>query len=82
MSLKKAIFLFVVFSFIIPVSAIQQTPNSFTQAAGSQAGAASAAKMRKSVNWVITAGMMLRRCAMTSGKCTRWSTRWRPIWRS
>ena len=44
MSLKKAIFLFVFFSFIIPVSAIQQTPNSSAQAAGSQAGAASAAE--------------------------------------
>jgi hypothetical protein len=44
MSLKKGIFLFVFFSFIIPVSAIQQTPNSSTQAAGSQAAAASAAE--------------------------------------
>jgi hypothetical protein len=44
MLLKKAIFLFVFFSFIIPLSAIQQTPNSSTQAAGSQAGAASAAE--------------------------------------
>ena len=44
MSVKKAIFLFVFLSFIIPVSAIQQTPNSSTQAAGSQAGAASAAE--------------------------------------
>jgi TolA-binding protein len=43
MSLKKVI-LFVLFCFIIPVSAIQQTPNSSTQAAGSQAGAASAAE--------------------------------------
>jgi hypothetical protein len=33
MSLKKAIFLFVFFSFIIPVSAIQQSPNSTSQAA-------------------------------------------------
>ncbi|MGB9122677.1 MAG: hypothetical protein WCE73_18815 [Candidatus Angelobacter sp.] len=44
MSLKKAIFLFVFISFIIPVSAIQQTPNSSTQAAGSQADAARAAE--------------------------------------
>ena len=44
MSLKKVIFLFVFFSFIIPVSAIQQTSNSSTQAAGSQAAAASAAE--------------------------------------
>jgi hypothetical protein len=44
MSLKKAILLFVFFSFIIPVSAIQQTPNSSAQAAGSQAGAANAAE--------------------------------------
>lgn len=44
MSLKKTIFLFVFFSFIIPVSAIQQSPNSSTQAASSQAGAASAAE--------------------------------------
>jgi len=44
MSLKKVIFLFVFFSFIIPLSAIQQTPNSSTQAANSQAGAASAAE--------------------------------------
>ena len=44
MSLKKAIFLFLLFYFIIPVSAIQQTPNSSTQAAGSQAAAASAAE--------------------------------------
>ena len=48
MSLKKAIFLFVFFSFIIPVSAIQQTPNSSAQAAGSQAGAASAAENARS----------------------------------
>lgn len=44
MLLKKGIFLFVIFSFIIPVSAIQQTPNSSTQAAGSQADAARAAE--------------------------------------
>jgi TolA-binding protein len=44
MSLKKAIFLFVFFSLIIPLSAIQQTPNSSTQAASSQAGAANAAE--------------------------------------
>lgn len=44
MSLKKVIFLFVFISFIIPVSAIQQTPNSSAQAAGSQAGAANAAE--------------------------------------
>src|SRR5437588_12858829 len=44
MSLKKAIFLFVFFSFIIPVGAIQQTPNSSAQAANSQAGAASTAE--------------------------------------
>jgi TolA-binding protein len=44
MSLKKVIFLFVFISFIIPVSAIQQTPNSSTQAASSQAGAANAAE--------------------------------------
>jgi hypothetical protein len=44
MLLKKAIFLFVLFCFIIPVSAIQQTPNSSTQAASSQAGAATAAE--------------------------------------
>ena len=44
MSLKKVIFLFVFISFIIPVSAIQQTPNSSTQAAGSQADAARAAE--------------------------------------
>jgi len=44
MSLKKGIFLFVFFSFIIPVNAIQQTPNSSTQAAGSQADAARAAE--------------------------------------
>ena len=44
MSLKKAIFLFVFFCFIVPLSAIQQTPNSSTQAAGSQAAAASAAE--------------------------------------
>jgi TolA-binding protein len=44
MSLKKGIFLFVFFSFIIPVSAIQQTPNSSSQASSSQAGAASAAE--------------------------------------
>jgi TolA-binding protein len=44
MSLKKAIFLFVLFSFIIPVSAIQQSPNSSTQAVSSQAGTANAAE--------------------------------------
>jgi hypothetical protein len=44
MSFKKIIFLFVFISFIIPVSAIQQTPNSSTQAAGSQAAAAGAAE--------------------------------------
>ncbi len=44
MSLKEAIFLFVFFCFIIPLSAIQQTPNSSAQAAGSQAAAASAAE--------------------------------------
>jgi len=44
MSLKKVIFLFVFISFIIPVSAIQQTPNSSTQAAGSQADAARTAE--------------------------------------
>ena len=35
MSSQRAILLVVFFSFIIPVSAIQQTPNSSTQAAGS-----------------------------------------------
>ncbi|MFL6386861.1 MAG: hypothetical protein ACJ71U_05180 [Terriglobales bacterium] len=44
MSWKRAIFLVVFFSFIVPLSAIQQVPNSSTQAAGSQAGAASAAE--------------------------------------
>ncbi|HLK08321.1 MAG TPA: hypothetical protein VKV30_10275 [Candidatus Angelobacter sp.] len=44
MSLEKVIFLFVFISCIIPVSAIQQTPNSSAQAAGSQAGAANAAE--------------------------------------
>jgi len=44
MSLKKVFFLFVFISFMIPVSAIQQTPNTSTQAAGSQAAAASAAE--------------------------------------
>jgi TolA-binding protein len=44
MSWKRAIFLVVFFSFIVPLSAIQQAPNSSTQAAGSQAGAASAAE--------------------------------------
>ena len=44
MSSQSAILLVVFFSFIIPVSAIQQTPNSSTQAAGSQAAAASAAE--------------------------------------
>jgi hypothetical protein len=44
MSLKKAIIFFVFFSFIIPVSAIQQTPNSSAQAAGSQASMANAAE--------------------------------------
>lgn len=44
MSLKKVIFLFVFISFIIPVSAIQQTPHSSTQAASSQADAARAAE--------------------------------------
>lgn len=44
MSLKKAIFLFALFCFIIPVSAIQQTSNSTSQAANSQAAAASAAE--------------------------------------
>ena len=43
MSLNKAI-LFVLSCFIIPASAIQQTPNSSVQAAGSQAGAANAAE--------------------------------------
>ena len=44
MSLKSAMFLFVFFCFIIPLSAIQQTSNSSTQAAGSQAAAASVAE--------------------------------------
>ena len=44
MSLKKALFLFVCFSFIIPLSAVQQTPNSSSQASSSQAAAASAAE--------------------------------------
>lgn len=44
MSLKKAIFLFAFVSFIIPVSAVQQTPNSSSQAASSQAAAANAAE--------------------------------------
>lgn len=44
MSLKKAIFLFALFCFIIPVSAIQQTSNATSQAANSQAAAASAAE--------------------------------------
>ena len=44
MSSKRAIFLFVFFSLIVPVSAVQQTPNSSTQAAGSQAAAANAAE--------------------------------------
>ncbi len=44
MSSKRAIFLVVFFSFIVPLSAIQQAPNSSTQAAGSQAGAANAAE--------------------------------------
>jgi hypothetical protein len=44
MSLKRAIFLFVFFSFIIPVSAIQQAPNSSSQASSSQADAARAAE--------------------------------------
>lgn len=43
MSLNKAV-LFVFFSFIIPLSAIQQTPNSSAQAAGSQANTANAAE--------------------------------------
>jgi hypothetical protein len=44
MPFQKAIFLFLLFCFIIPVSAIQQTPNSSMQAAGSQAAAASTAE--------------------------------------
>lgn len=44
MSLKKTISLFVFFSFIIPVSAIQQTPNSSAQAAASQANMANTAE--------------------------------------
>ena len=44
MSSKRAIFLVVFFSLIVPLSAIQQTPNSSTQAAGSQAAAANAAE--------------------------------------
>jgi hypothetical protein len=44
MSLKKVILFFVFFSFIIPVSAIQQTPNSSAQAASSQANMANAAE--------------------------------------
>jgi hypothetical protein len=44
MSLKKVILFFIFFSFIIPVSAIQQTPNSSAQAAGSQANMAKAAE--------------------------------------
>lgn len=43
MALKNAI-LFVVFCFIIPVSAIQQTPSPGSQAAGSQAGVAGTAE--------------------------------------
>jgi hypothetical protein len=44
MSLKKAVLFFLFFSFIIPVSAVQQTPNSSAQAASSQAGMANAAE--------------------------------------
>jgi hypothetical protein len=44
MSFKNVIIFFVFFSFIIPVSAIQQTPNSSAQAAGSQASMANAAE--------------------------------------
>ena len=44
MSLKKALFLSVFFSLIIPLSAVQQTPNSSSQASNSQAGAANAAE--------------------------------------
>lgn len=43
MSYKRAI-IFSIFCFMIPVSAIQQTPSMGAQAAGSQAGTASAAE--------------------------------------
>jgi hypothetical protein len=44
MSLKNAIIFFLFFAFIIPVGAVQQTPNSSAQAAGSQANMANAAE--------------------------------------
>lgn len=44
MSSKRAIFLILFFSFIVPLGAIQQTPNTSSQAASSQAGAANAAE--------------------------------------
>jgi uncharacterized protein YlxW (UPF0749 family) len=44
MSFKNAIIFFLLFVFIIPVSAVQQTPNSSAQAAASQAGMANTAE--------------------------------------
>jgi uncharacterized membrane protein len=44
MSFKNAIIFFLLFAFIIPVSAVQQTSNSSAQAASSQAGMANAAE--------------------------------------
>jgi hypothetical protein len=44
MPFQKAIFLFLLLCFIIPLSAIQQTPNSSSQASGSQAATAGAAE--------------------------------------
>jgi hypothetical protein len=44
MSFKNAIIFFLLFAFIVPVSAVQQTPNSSAQAAGSQANMANTAE--------------------------------------
>jgi len=64
------------------LGAIQQTPNSSSQASNSRPALPAPQKMHRSASSRTPAPMMRRRCAMTLGKCAPWSAKWKPIWRS